>query len=155
MKTSLMCTALFLFAGSACAQQSRPTTPTCTSQGYNWSGGGYGGGYGGYGGSLSSGSGRPVRWEPPREFLVGYARNDGEFVPSTFMDYDDAVALGKQILAEQAADQSENPKFSVAAAARANRAVKVTTMRLRSRVAQDGDGRLVICNLNGNDCHRP
>jgi len=32
---------------------------------------------------------------------------------------------------------------------------KVPTLQLQARVTQDNSGNLTICNLNGNNCHRP
>jgi hypothetical protein len=62
--------------------------------------------------------------------------------------------LGKQQLA--AAQQGAgNGTPSVAEAARAYRAMRVPTFRLNALVSQDNAGKLQVCNLNGNDCHRP
>jgi hypothetical protein len=140
-----------LLASSAQAQHSHS---------HNMGGGiGFGSNQGnwGYGwGSNSFGySGRPVRYEDPRSFSVGYAQNDWPFVPSTYMNYDEAVSLGLQQLAaaEKAAQGDATP--SLGDVARSYRAVKVPTLKLRSRVIQDDSGKLVICNLNGNNCHQP
>ena len=85
MKSSLLFVGLLLLASSARAQHSHS---------HNIGGGiGFGNNQGnwGYGwGSNSFGySGRPVRYEDPRSFSVGYAQNDGPFVPSTYMNYDE------------------------------------------------------------------
>jgi hypothetical protein len=99
--------------------------------------------------------GRAVRYEPPRNFEVGYAKNDGPFVPSTYMNYEDALALGRQQLATTEKSGPSDSGLSLGEAARAFRATKVPTLRLQSRVLQDNSGNLEICNLNGNNCHRP
>jgi hypothetical protein len=151
MKSSLLLAGLLLLATSARAQHSHS---------HNMGGGiGFGNNQGnwGYGwGSSSFGSpGRPVRYEDPRTYSVEYARNDGPFVPSTYMNYEDAVALGQQQLAaaEKASQGDANP--SLGEVARSYRAGKVPTLKLQSRVLQNNSGKLEICNLNGNDCHRP
>lgn len=150
MKSSLLLAALLLFASSAEAQHSHaPAIGGGNSPGL---GNSWGVGWG----SSSFGShGRPVRYEAPRNFSVEYVRNDGLFVPSTFMPYEDAVALGQQQLAaaEKAAQGDDDP--SLGDVARSYRAAKVPTLKLQSRVVQDNAGRLEVCNLNGNDCRRP
>jgi len=122
-------------------------------------GGGFGNndGNGGYGwGSSSFGySGRAVRYEDPRSFSVEYFRNDGPFVPSTYMKYEDALALGQQQLAAAEKAAQGDASASLGEVARSYRASKVPTLKLQSRVLQDNSGRLEVCNLNGNDCHRP
>jgi hypothetical protein len=150
MKPSLLFAALFLFASSAQAQHHHQNPSTGSGQGFS-------NGWGGTsGGGIEYGSGgRAVRYEPPRNFEVGYARNDGPFLPSTYMNYSDALALGQQQLAaiEKAEPSDSGP--SLGEAARAFRAAKVPTLRLQSRVLQDNSGNLEVCNLNGNNCHRP
>jgi hypothetical protein len=71
------------------------------------------------------------------------------------MNYEDAVALGRQQLAaaEKAAQGEDEP--SLGEVARSYRATRVPTLKLQSRVVQDNSGRLAVCNLNGNNCHRP
>jgi len=72
--------------------------------GYGYSGYGWGGGVpeiGGWGFGIS-GLHRPEEHAP---FGVGFAHGDPEFVPSTYMEYEQALELGKKILAEQAKPQ--------------------------------------------------
>jgi hypothetical protein len=153
MKSSLLLVSLLLFATSALAQHSHSHAMgggNSSGLGNNW--GNWGGGWG----SSSFGSlGRPVRYEAPRNFSIEYARNDGPFVPSTYMNYEDALALGQQQLAaaEKEAQGDDNP--SLGDVARSYRTAKVPTLKLQSRVVQDNSGRLEVCNLNGNDCRRP
>jgi hypothetical protein len=155
MKSSLLLVSLLLFATSAHAQHSHSHSPAMGGG----NGSGIGNNWGNWGGGWSSGSigshGRPLRYEAPRNYSVEYATNDGPFVPSTYIDYEDAVALGQQQLAaaEKASQGDTTP--SLGDVARFYRSARVPTMKLESRVLQDNSGRLEVCNLNGNDCHRP
>jgi hypothetical protein len=100
-----------------------------------------------YGGNASTGGSsafsggatiRPLTYEAPRELPLVYGVNDGPFVPSTFMKYDDALALGK----EQIAEQEARANMSLGEVARSYRAEKVPTMQLQNRVVQDNAGKL-------------
>jgi hypothetical protein len=150
MKPSLLFAALFLFASSAQAQHHRQYPIMGSGPGFinGWGGTSGGGMEYGFGGSA-------VRYEPPRNFEVGYAKNDGPFVPSTFMNYEDALALGRQQLAAARESANEEVAVSLGEIARAFQAARVPTLRLQSRVLQDNSGNLQICNLNGNNCRRP
>jgi hypothetical protein len=122
MKYSLLLVGLLFFAAAAQAQHSH--MPIMSGGGTGGSGYGYGG-YGcGWGSSSFGYSGRPVRYEDPRNFSVEYAENDGPFVPSTYMNYEDALALGQQQLAatEKAAQGDATP--SLGDVARSYRGVK-------------------------------
>jgi hypothetical protein len=167
MKSSLLAVGLLFFATGAQAQHSHsPLMAGGNSGGSGYSGGG-GWGSGGdwgssplgsssYGSSSSFGSrGRAIRYEARRDFSVGSVQNDGDFVPSTFMNYDEALRLGQQQLAAEAKAAQGDSSPSLGEVARAYRIVKVPTLRLQSLVRQDNAGRLQVCNLNGNDCHRP
>ncbi len=153
MKPSLLFAVLLLFATSAQAQHSHmPLMGGGSSGGLRYGQGGWSGEWG----SNSFGySGRPVRYEDPRSFSAGYAQNDGPFVPSTYMNYDEAVRLGQQQLAAAERAEQGDATPPLGDVARSYRAVKVPTLKLQYRVLQDESGKLVICNLNGNDCHRP
>lgn len=155
MKSSLLLVGLFLFAGTAQAQHAhQPITGGGNGSGFGNNVGGWGSG-GAWGSSSFGFASRAVSYEDPRTFSLEYERNDGPYIPSTYMSYEDAVALGQQHLAaaEKAAEGESGP--SLGDLARSYRAVKVPTLRLQSRVVQDNSGRLTICNLNGNNCHRP
>jgi hypothetical protein len=155
MKSSLLLAGLLFFAGTAQAQHSHhPIMGGGNSSGFGNNVGSWGSG-GAWGSSNFGYAGRAVSYEDPRSFSLEYARNDGPFVPSTYMSYKEAVALGQQQLAaaEKAAQDEGSP--SLGDVARSYRAVKVATLRLQSRVLQDNSGRLTVCNLNGNNCHRP
>jgi hypothetical protein len=71
------------------------------------------------------------------------------------MNYDEALRLGQQQLAAEAKAAQGDSSPSLGEVARAYRTVKIPTLRLQSLVLQDNAGRLQVCNLNGNDCHRP
>jgi hypothetical protein len=155
MKSSLLLAGLLLFAGMAQAQHThQPITGGGNSSGFGNNVGGWGSG-GAWGSSNFGYAGRAVSYEDPRTYSVQSWRNDGPFIPSTYMTYEEAVALGQQQLAaaEKAAQGEGSP--SLGDLARSYRAVKVPTLKLQSRVLQDDSGRLTVCNLNGNDCHRP
>lgn len=97
-----------------------------SSYSYNYGGsGGYGysnSGWGGWGGEIGgwgfgfSGLHHPEEHAP---FGVGSAHGDPDFIQSTFMDYNQAVELGKKILEEQA-----KPQPSLGEIARQLRALK-------------------------------
>jgi hypothetical protein len=153
MKPSLLFAVLLLFASSAQAQHSHSHTAGAGSNGGNSYGQeGWGSGWG----SSNFGShGRRVVYEDPREYAIGYAKNDGPLVPSTYMNYEDALVLGREQLA--AAEKAARGEIEIPLGdiARAYRADRVPTMKLQSRVLQDNSGNLEICNLNSNNCHRP
>ena len=167
MKSSLVVIGLLLFASGAQAQHSHSPVMAGGNSGGPGFGGGGGWGSGGawgsspfgssaYGSSWGFGSsGRAVGHEA-RDHAIGSVQNDGEFVPSTFMSYDEALRLAQQQLAAEAkAAQGDDSTPSLGEAARTYRAARVPTLRLQIRALQDNAGRLQICNLNGNDCHRP
>jgi hypothetical protein len=152
MKPSLLLAGLLLLASSAQAQHSH--LPNTGGSGIGLGNGQGNWGYG-WGSSSFGSSGRPVHYENPRSFSVEYARNDGPFVPSTFMSYEEAVTLGQQQIAAAAKAEEDNGALSLGEVARSLRTGKIPTLKLRTRVLQDSSGRLEVCNLNGNDCHRP
>ncbi len=152
MKFSLLLAALLLLGTSAQAQ-GRRQSPLSENPGFLINNGYSGSGGGSYG-EIGS-SGRRVKYEDPRNFTLGYVTNDGPFVPSTFMKYEDALELGKQQLAAAAKAAAGEAGPSLAEVARSYRTMRVPTLKLQARVTQDDAGRLEVCNLNGNDCHRP
>jgi hypothetical protein len=159
MKLSLALIALLLFAASAQAQHSHSfSSGSSLTQGGSY-GGGYSGGWDGYGGG-GYGSGGfhhhgGLRYEPPREYSTGYVANDGPYIPSTFMNYDDALALGKQQLAAAAKPAQPDPGPSLGDIARAYRAARSSAQAPPTLALQDNSGRLHICNLNGDNCRQP
>jgi hypothetical protein len=123
--------------------------------------GGYSG-YGGYGGYGDLGYGwgsdfggccfsnfglhHPEEHAP---FGVGYGHGDSDFQQSEFMDFDQAVTLGKKILAQQAA-----PKPSLGDIVR--------SMHLRPSISpaktgtlmllQDNQGKPLVCRTTDTNC---
>jgi hypothetical protein len=93
-------------------------------------------------------------YDPPTEFGIVSDANDGPFVPSTFMNYDDALALGRQQMAAAQQERKGEAAISLGEFARSYRAKKTPTFGLRSRIVQDDAGKLQKCNLNGNECRR-
>jgi hypothetical protein len=151
MKSSLFLAALLLLASTAQAQHHHQGSDTASSQGFSNSGWG-----GASGGGIEYGADvRALRYEQPADLKIGYAKNDGPFVPSIYMNYDDALALGQQQLAAAQEYAKNEGAFSLGEIARAYRAVKVPTLKLQARVLQDNFGKLEVCNLNSNNCHRP
>jgi hypothetical protein len=163
MKSSLAFLSLLLFATCAQAQHSH-----LFSSGSNFNqGGGYGGGYsggwdgygaGGYGYGYGSGGSHHhggLRYEPPREFSTGSVTNDGPYVPSTFMTFEEALALAKQQLAAGANPAQTDTGPSLGDVARAYRAAKSSAQPPPTLALQDNTGRLHICNLNGDSCRQP
>jgi len=171
MKSSVALLSLLLFAASAHAQHSHLVS---SSSNFN-QGGGYGGGYsggwdgygaGGYGagGYSSAGYGYGtggfhhqggLRYEPPREFSTGYVTNDGPYIPSTFMSFEEGLALGKQQLAAAANLVQPDATPSLGDVARAYRIARNSSQAPPTLALQDNSGRLHICNLNGDNCRQP
>ena len=151
MKSSLALAFVLLFASAAHAQASarQPLANGSIIGGGltipSW-------GTGGAWSSINSPIGRPVIYELPREYTLEYATNDGPFIPTVYMNYEEALALGRQQLAAAEKEATEEPAVSLGEAARTLRAEKLPTLRLRSRALQDNAGKLHICNLNGRDC---
>jgi hypothetical protein len=151
----LILTAIFLVSATALPAQ------RFVSSGFS---SGYFGGYSGYGGYGDFGYGygwgsdfggccfSDFSLHHPEEhapFAVGYGHGDSDFQQSEFMDFDQAVALGKKILAQQAA-----PKPSLGDIVRG--------MHLRPSISpaktsplmllQDNEGKLLICRGSSTNC---
>ena len=166
MKSSLAFILLLIFAASAQAQHSHSFSSSSNLNQGGGFGGGYSGGWdgygaGGYGYGYGSGYGsggshhHGLRYEPSREFSTGYVINDGPYIPSTFMNYDEALALGKQQLAAAASPTQPDSGPSLGDVARAYRIARNSTQAPSALAIQDNSGRLHICNLNGDNCRQP
>jgi hypothetical protein len=117
--------------------------------GYGDSNYGWGGDFGGWGGGAGYCNFSLHHPEEHTPFGVGYAHGDSDFQQSEFMDFDQAVALGKKMLAEQAA-----PKPSLGD--------MVRKLHLRPRILpaktgtllflQDNDGKLFACRSTDPSC---
>jgi len=130
MRSSLFFAVVLLLATTAQAQRHHQGSDTSGGQGLSnngWSGMN--------GGGLEHGADiRALRYEPPADLKISYAKNDGPFVPSTFMNYEDALALGRQQLAAAQESAKNDGAGSLGEIARAYRAVKVPTLKLQARV---------------------
>jgi hypothetical protein len=169
MKPFLLLTVLLLYGACAQAQHvhvSSTSTNLANGSGFGSWGGWDGYGTGGYGagGYSSAGYGygaggfhhhAGLRYEPPREFSTGYFTNDGPYIPSTFMNYEDALALGRQQLAAAANPAQTDAGPSLGDVARAYRIARRSTQAPPALALQDNSGRLHICSLNGDNCRQP
>lgn len=93
--------------------------------------------------SSSRGSG------PSQQASYGYAHGDTGFVPSTYMDYDQALQLGQKILAQQAL-----PKPSFADTVR-DLHLPVHPAAPTSKgyfLQQDSQGNLLACHGSADSC---
>jgi hypothetical protein len=169
MKSGISLLALLLFSASAQAQHSHSFSSSSSINQGGVYGGGYSGGWDGYGtggygaggywaGGYGAGGSHHhggLRYEPPREFSTGYVTSDGPYVPSTFMNYNEALALGMQQLAASANPAQPDAGPSLGDVARAYRTARNSTQVSPTLALQDNSGRLHICNLNGDNCRQP
>jgi hypothetical protein len=161
MKVSVAFVGLLIFATCAQAQHAHSFSSSSNlNQGGGYSGG-YSGGWDGYGaGGYGYGTGgfhhhNGLRYEPPREFSTGYVTNDGPYIPSTFMTYEEALALGKQQLAAATKPAQTDGGPSLGDVARAYRTARSSPQAPPALALQDNSGRLHICNMNGDSCRQP
>jgi hypothetical protein len=119
--------------------------------GYGY-GSGYDTGYGYYpqqhhysrGGYRSS----APRFQP----TIGYAHGEADAVPSRYMEYEQALALGKQMLEEESRPKPAPPEPSLGEIARQLRAASgAAAAEGKISAMQDGNGQLVICR-EGSGC---
>ena len=121
------------------------------SGGYSWYGGygDYSYGWGSDFGACCFGGFGLHHPEEHAPFGVGYAHGDSDFQQSEFMDFDQAVALGKKILAQQAA-----PKPSLGDIVRSmhlrpsSSPAKTGTLML----LQDNQGKPLVCRTTDTNC---
>jgi hypothetical protein len=129
-----------------------------TQTGYGWNqerhdngygSGGYDGGYGYSGYSTHHGhrSRGGYSYGTGGEPTIGYAHGEPDAVPSRYMEYDQALALGKQMLEEEAHPKAVSAEPSLGEIARQLRQASGSTLSAKNVVAatQDGNGQLVIC----------
>jgi len=113
------------FHGGASAGSSSNGLPT------NGGGGGFGGGFGG---GLSSAGNRLPAYPLANFNLAAVSGTQAEYVPSTFVSYDQAVAEGREILA--------TPPKTLVQAAREQASTR--TDKARFALVQDRNGNAVI-----------
>jgi hypothetical protein len=86
------------------------------------------------------------------EYIIGYAHGEPDFIPSTYMDYDKALELGRRMLEEQSKPEPEPiPLGDVARSLRSNSGLSALD-RSPMSVLQDNRGRLVICGVDVTSC---
>ncbi|HMD30475.1 MAG TPA: hypothetical protein VKG84_01105 [Candidatus Acidoferrales bacterium] len=84
--------------------------------------------------------------------LATFAVNDGEYVPSEMMDYEDAVALGARQLQQVHASGDPASLFSLADAARSALGAGAAGGNSVAFVQQDQAGNLQVCGARGDNC---
>jgi len=166
-KSCLLAALLLIFSGSVPAQRfvSGGGFPSFGNGGF---GGGYGfgnygwGNYGwdyGFGYSSSDFCLHHPQEHPP--FGVESAHGDPDFIQSTFMDYDKALALGKKVLEEQAKPQPSLGEIARQLRQRARKYVPApapprsgsapASGEEKYLVIQDNQGNLLLCRTD-SDC---
>lgn len=139
MKLTVLVAVLLFSVSSAEAQHSCQHSPAvASSPTFQLSGVGGAGGSGSIG---SGGAGTALSYEAPREFKLTYVTNDGKYVPSNYMNYDDALALGRQQIAAGEETAKNQSNVSLGEIARAYRATKDRSQELEASAVQlDADG---------------
>lgn len=84
--------------------------------------------------------------------IYGYARGDQDFVDSKYVDYDKALALGKETLAQQSAPAPPEPSFADVVREVQHSATK-SSDSTGIVVEQDSNGKLFECKGAGSTCH--
>lgn len=105
----------------------------------SWGGGGYGRHWGGR-----------SRYSEYAEPQIGYAHGDPDPVPSTYMDYDKALALGREMQEQRSAVSTEPSLGDVARALRQGSRQATADGKPLSAI-QDRNGEWAICR-DGDDC---
>ena len=147
MKSSLALFTVLFFADSAQAQRSHShCRGSAGGGGPQWS---YSGQLGGY---IFGSQEQELQYEPPREYALHYVTNDGEYIPSTYMDYDEAVALGRQQIAAAKQPRRGQKSVSLGEIARALRASKES--KLQANLVQGDSHNLEVCDLKSSSCRR-
>ena len=117
--------------------------------GYGY-GSGYDTGYGYYPQQHHNSHGGHRSSAPRFEPAIGYAHGEAEAVPSRYMSYEEALALGKQMLEEETHPKAAAAEPSLGEIARQLRTASGAAVREgKVSAIQDGDGRLVICREDG------
>jgi hypothetical protein len=82
-------------------------------------------------------------------FGVGYAHGDSDFRPSKFMEYNEALELGKQILEEQ---QAPKPALGDIVRRLHLRPSQSSPKAGSLILLQDNQGRLLVCRGTSANC---
>jgi hypothetical protein len=139
-KATLLATGILLFAGPAFAQCESASAPNCGPYAfYDPSNNFYNPENNFYGADAGSRS-FPALAQPEDNESVTVAVNDGQYVPSVIVDFDQAVAMGKAQLA------------SLGEAAKEAEAVTLTSGNASILAQQDAAGNLLLCNRQGDAC---
>jgi hypothetical protein len=91
------------------------------------------GGGGGGGGSAAGGVTHHAVWVPPSNVS---GKNDGQFLPTTYQNYDKAVEMGKAEVV------SHEPEPSVVEVAKMTQEQKASAAKSRFVVVQDAEGKI-------------
>jgi hypothetical protein len=84
---------------------------------------------------------------------ISAAVNDGQYIPSTFMDFDDAVALGNDQLAlQQVSTRLDTAAPSFADVARQEVTSSPPAPQSTALVQQDTNGNVLVCSDAGDAC---
>jgi hypothetical protein len=137
MKRLIVLAGFLTLAGAAHAQRGGGAAPNA----YPSSGGGSGGGGGLSSGSHSVGPSIPGPYSTPRSNVS--ATNTGEFVPTMFQSYQEAVSTGQREL------DAKQPQLAEAARI-AQAAKKAGTGKAVVVAGQDNSGNLVISGTHQN-----
>jgi hypothetical protein len=149
--TLILGSVLLLFAGPAFAQCEYDSAPNCGDDAFYDPSNNF------YGPQNNLYPPSAVTYSLPRggsgqqSESMGVAVNDGNYVPSEFMDYDQAVALGNLQLHEMNEHQG-SVKPSFAEAARQARAAGAPDRKATVFVQQDGNGNLQVCDPQDYQC---
>lgn len=101
-------------------------------------------------GSSGSSAGMSASGAAPSA-VYGFAQGDANFVPSTYVSYKKALAMGKQ--PQQQPDSSSNA--SLGDVARAYRAASKKNPEAKQKiptVTQDNSGKIVVCKSDSGKC---
>ena len=147
---------MLILAGMVLASASALPAQHFVSSGFStgyW--GGYSG-YGGYGYGWGSGFGgwsfSDFSLHHPEEhapFGVGYAHGDSDFQSSKFMEYNEALELGKKILEDQ---QAPKPSLGDIVRRLHLRPSQSSSKAGSLILLQDNQGRLLVCRGTSANC---
>jgi len=134
------------FIAHVSSPQSSSRGPYPSAQGGGWYGHDIGFGYSEHGHRGHGGRSSSPAFEP----TIGYAHGEPSAIASTYMDYDQALALGKQMLEAESHPALPPAQPSLGEIARELRQASGAPAASGKLLAiQDGQGQLVICRDGG------